>query len=236
MVFKTFVNSLHDSTCYLVTIGINHVIIIDPGSPNPAELIEYLKNEHLKISAVFLTHEHADHCAGVTPLFKYQPFPIFCSPDCAANIRNSKQNFSFYIDAIQAFEINLPVTPLTETSSLFINPQTGSIVQSPPTNNKLSEAKSRERSDSGHQTPNKLTLLPTPGHSPGSACIIIGNAIFTGDTILNDLKSPLTFPHSNRRQYAASIQKILSLLKPGMTIYPGHGEPYVFNSVADLII
>jgi len=75
----------------------------------------------------------------------------------------------------------------------------------------------------------EFTSIATPGHSPGSACIFTKDAVFTGDTLLNNTKTPLTFPHSNRNDYANSIQKIKPLLKPGMTIYPGHGEPFVVN-------
>jgi len=60
-------------------------------------------------------------------------------------------------------------------------------------------------------------------------CIFTHDAFFTGDTLLNNSKTPLTFPRSNLNDYANAIQKIKPLLKPGMTIYPGHGEAFVVN-------
>lgn len=83
---------------------------------------------------------------------------------------------------------------------------------------------------------NKFTPLFTPGHSPGSTSIKIDNKVFSGDTILNGVKSPLTFPHSNREQYLQSIEKLKSHITQGTTIYPGHGEPFVFNTIDDLLI
>jgi glyoxylase-like metal-dependent hydrolase (beta-lactamase superfamily II) len=62
-----------------------------------------------------------------------------------------------------------------------------------------------------------------------NVCIFTKDAEFTGDTLLNNTKIPLTFPHSNHKDYANSIQKIKPLLKPGMTIYPGHGESFVVD-------
>lgn len=79
-------------------------------------------------------------------------------------------------------------------------------------------------------------FVETPGHSPGSVCIFFENGVFTGDTILNGTKTPLIFPHSNRINYKESIAHLLTQIKPGMTIYPGHGNPFVFNSIDDLYI
>ena len=69
----------------------------------------------------------------------------------------------------------------------------------------------------------------TPGHSPGSACIVVDNMIFTGDTLLNRVKSPLTFPHSSRNDYEDSLGKLKRLLHSDIIIYPGHGEPFKYN-------
>jgi glyoxylase-like metal-dependent hydrolase (beta-lactamase superfamily II) len=80
----------------------------------------------------------------------------------------------------------------------------------------------------------RYTPILTPGHSPGGTCIMLNNIMFTGDTILNGTRTPLSFPHSNRLQYTQSIAKLKSYLKPGMTIYPGHGNPFTFNSFEEL--
>lgn len=77
----------------------------------------------------------------------------------------------------------------------------------------------------------EFLFIETPGHSPGGNCIRAGTAIFTGDTLLNNSKTPLTFPHSSKKDYQASIEKLKALIEPGMTIYPGHGQPFVFNGV-----
>ncbi len=198
------VSGYHGSNSYIISLDSPNVIIIDPGDPDTSNIENWLKTNNKSISAVFLTHEHADHCAGVNELHNLQPFQLFCSQSCATNIRNSKQNFSFYIDIIEAFKVNAPPTIVADGETIEME---------------------------GRQ----FTIVETPGHSPGSACIFSSNAVFTGDTILNGIKSPLTFPHSNRKQYAASIEKLLNLLKPGMTIYPGHGEPYTFENFDKLL-
>ena len=188
-------NKLFDSNGYVINITPSKVIIVDPGNPDTIDLKTWLSENNKTVIAVFLTHEHADHCAGVTELHKIQPFQLFCSQACATNIGNCKQNFSFYIESISPFEIKIPARIVNDGAKIDL-----------------------EGTD--------FTFIATPGHSPGSVCIFTNDTVFTGDTLLNNTKTPLTFPHSNRKDYANSIQKIKTLLNPGMTIYPGHGEPF----------
>lgn len=76
----------------------------------------------------------------------------------------------------------------------------------------------------------RLTVVETPGHSPGSICLFSEDMVFTGDTILNNVKSPLSFPHSNKLDFNKSLEKMVYMLKPGMKIYPGHDEPFVLTN------
>lgn len=75
-----------------------------------------------------------------------------------------------------------------------------------------------------------LIFYETPGHSMGSICFNIGKFLFTGDTILNNIKSPLKLPGSNKYLYKTSIEKLEKIIKPGMVLYPGHGECFDFKS------
>jgi hydroxyacylglutathione hydrolase len=67
-----------------------------------------------------------------------------------------------------------------------------------------------------------ILLMETPGHSPGSACFFIDNFVFTGDTLMKNIKTPLHFPNSNKEEYHKSIEKLNNRIKPSMTIYCGH--------------
>lgn len=76
----------------------------------------------------------------------------------------------------------------------------------------------------------ELTIFETPGHSPGSICLFAENMVFTGDTILNNVESPLSFPHSNKLDYKKSKKRIFEKLRSQTMIYPGHDEPFLVNS------
>lgn len=75
----------------------------------------------------------------------------------------------------------------------------------------------------------ELTVMETPGHSPGSICLFSEGMVFTGDTILNNVESPLSFPHSNKLDYEKSKRKIIENLKPQTKIYPGHDKPFLVD-------
>lgn len=79
-----------------------------------------------------------------------------------------------------------------------------------------------------------IKFIETPGHSPGSICILIENLLFTGDTILNGIKTPLNLPHSDKEQYKNSIEKLKKYIKKGCIIYPGHDNPFEYESIHNL--
>jgi glyoxylase-like metal-dependent hydrolase (beta-lactamase superfamily II) len=68
----------------------------------------------------------------------------------------------------------------------------------------------------------KMRVLQTPGHTPGSLCFLVGNHLFTGDTLLaGGIGKEL--PGSDIRQQLISIGTKLARLPLNTAIYPGHG-------------
>ena len=68
----------------------------------------------------------------------------------------------------------------------------------------------------------RLQALFTPGHTPGSYCFLVGNHLFTGDTLLAG-GIGREMPGSDLRQQVMSIGSRLLRLPPTTAIYPGHG-------------
>ena len=68
-----------------------------------------------------------------------------------------------------------------------------------------------------------IKALSTPGHTPGSTCFLVGNHLFSGDTLFpggpGKSRSPEAF-----RQEIDSITKKLLVLPDDTAVYPGHGE------------
>ncbi len=68
----------------------------------------------------------------------------------------------------------------------------------------------------------KLSVVHTPGHTPGSVCLIVGNHAFVGDTILAGGIGKQT-PESDVRRQMMSIGTKLLRLPLSTALYPGHG-------------
>ncbi|TMD52243.1 MAG: MBL fold metallo-hydrolase [Chloroflexi bacterium] len=70
--------------------------------------------------------------------------------------------------------------------------------------------------------PFKVQVLATPGHTPGSLSFLVGNHLFTGDTLLaGGIGKEL--PGADLRQQMVSIGTKLLRLPLTTAIYPGHG-------------
>lgn len=68
-----------------------------------------------------------------------------------------------------------------------------------------------------------VRVLETPGHTPGSVCFLVENALFSGDTLFAGGCGRTDFPCGNGAQMQESLRRLASL--PGdYDVYPGHGE------------
>lgn len=70
----------------------------------------------------------------------------------------------------------------------------------------------------------EIKVLHTPGHTSGSVCYIIEDAIFSGDTLFHMSVGRTDFPDGDFRALNRSIKEKLFSLKGEYTLYPGHDE------------
>lgn len=68
----------------------------------------------------------------------------------------------------------------------------------------------------------KLKFIHTPGHTPGSMCIKIGNHMLTGDTLFAGSIGRTDFYGGDYKKMEKSLKK-LGKHDDDITIYPGHG-------------
>ena len=69
---------------------------------------------------------------------------------------------------------------------------------------------------------NEITVLHTPGHTPGSCCLIAGGILISGDTLFLESIGRYDFVGGNYKTLRNSL-KILTLLGRDYRILPGHG-------------
>ena len=68
-----------------------------------------------------------------------------------------------------------------------------------------------------------LTVLHTPGHTPGGICLSGDGVLFSGDTLFAGSVGRTDFPGGSMQQLLDGIRQKLLLLPDDTAVYPGHG-------------
>ena len=89
----------------------------------------------------------------------------------------------------------------------------------------------------------RLTVLHTPGHTPGSSCFLCENVLFSGDTLFRFSMGRTDFPGGSFQDMKESLDRLAAL--PGdYTVLPGHDaattiaeeradNPYIYDYFYD---
>lgn len=70
----------------------------------------------------------------------------------------------------------------------------------------------------------RFTFIETPGHSKGSVCILCGDTLFSGDTVLENSIGRTDFYGGNLTEIMNSIKKI-AIMDENLKLLGGHGAP-----------
>lgn len=70
---------------------------------------------------------------------------------------------------------------------------------------------------------NEIKVIHTPGHTQGGVCYLVGNNIFTGDTLFFETVGRTDLEGGNFSQLKSNIQEKLFTLDENIKVYPGHG-------------
>ena len=68
----------------------------------------------------------------------------------------------------------------------------------------------------------ELRVLGTPGHTPGSVCLLVEDAMFSGDTLFEGSCGRTDLPGGDTRTILDSLAR-LRQLEGEYRVYPGHG-------------
>lgn len=68
-----------------------------------------------------------------------------------------------------------------------------------------------------------IAVLHTPGHTPGSVCLLVDNAIFSGDTLFAGSCGRTDLPGGSWATILKSLRRLREL-EGDYLVYPGHGE------------
>jgi len=68
----------------------------------------------------------------------------------------------------------------------------------------------------------RLTVLHTPGHTPGSCCFQVGDVMFAGDTLFQRGIGRTDLPGGDEAAMRKSLARLMGL-DEGILVCPGHG-------------
>jgi len=205
-------NQFEESICYLA-LGKDRAALIDAGTGigNLKEVVSELTD--LPVSVV-LTHAHYDHVANA---YRFDKIELFDNEDEIALLKRGRDNESLQRYATGDYLWK----PLPEG----FDPKTWTIPSMVPT----SLFHEGDMIDLGERT---LEVIWTPGHSPGSVCLLDAKnrILFTGDHFF---PGPLyAFSGDvNIDDYIASNKKLVERLDEYDYLCSGHNDPWVKSEV-----
>lgn len=188
------------SNTYLLWKDEGDVIIIDPSDSR--RLKDCILERSNKVCYTFLTHEHWDHIIGLNDLRDMGNVKVISTKRCSEAIQSSKLNLSKYMSFFVQENLSYPFA--CDASDIIFEGM-------------------------GHIEISgiEINLFETPGHSPGSCCIQIESMLFSGDSILGNLKDIFCMPRHNMEAYRKVTFPMLKQLyscDKNIIVYPGHGE------------
>jgi len=69
----------------------------------------------------------------------------------------------------------------------------------------------------------RFKVLHTPGHTPGSICLLVDGYILTGDTLMAGRLGRVDLKESSPSDLKSSLENKLFSLDENLVILPGHG-------------
>ena len=79
----------------------------------------------------------------------------------------------------------------------------------------------------------KIKVILTPGHTKGSVCYLIGNNLFSGDTLFYESFGRTDFPGGSEEEMINSFYKLITKLDKTVKVFPGHDDPTTIEHEAE---
>jgi glyoxylase-like metal-dependent hydrolase (beta-lactamase superfamily II) len=81
----------------------------------------------------------------------------------------------------------------------------------------------------------EVEVRHTPGHTPGSTCLLVPGVVFTGDTLFPGGPGTTRFPYSSFETIVFSLAASLFTLDPATLVMPGHGLDTTIGAEAPML-
>lgn len=205
MIVQRIETDLLKSNMYIVVEGTG-AVVIDPGRNTEMQ-------DGITPELIFLTHEHYDHISGVNAWKEKYRTQVICSRECGERVQSSKRNMARYFQAFCELQ-----TGLDNTVPEDYDPEYVCIAD-------RVYAEDTVLSWRNHT----IRFMLLPGHSPGSAGIVIDDCLFSGDSIFIRQNTVLNFPGGSEEDWKLISLPKLKALKKETIVYPGHFSSFTLE-------
>lgn len=195
---KSFPMNMLEENCYVISDETGEAVVIDCGAlyeKDRQNIERYVGDRRLNIIHHICTHMHYDHCFGAG--FMQERF-------------HTAPEFHIADELIYKGKGDEIFGSLRQVMRDSILPEAGRYLN-----------EGDEIAFGNHI----LTVLDTPGHTPGGICFYCEKekALFSGDSLFQCSIGRTDFPGGDAELLCESIRKKLFTLPDCVTVYPGHG-------------
>lgn len=191
------------TNCYVVSCKKTRECVVIDPADSGDTISETILSRQLNLNSIILTHGHFDHVLGLLEVKLNFDVPIMMHHADLFLLKTAKKRASFWLKR--------EVDPIPK----------------PEPADYLSEG------DFIYFGKEKLEVLETPGHTPGSIILLNRSygegknhpTLFTGDTLFQNSVGSTDHKYSNTHDLDVSLQRLARF--PSAThCYPGHGESF----------
>ena len=75
-----------------------------------------------------------------------------------------------------------------------------------------------------------MKVYITPGHSDDSVCLQIDNMLFTGDTLIKDVRTVTKLKGGSVKKLEETVRFLSSLKGKGLTVHAGHEDSFLLDN------
>lgn len=192
---KQIVNMPISSNCFVLYDKAvgNDCIVVDPGSKDNQILYKFLEREGLNPSYIILTHEHFDHCWGVNDLRDRYKEIKLVCSSICSEAIQNKKKNYSAFNGYPSFELAPADIVLDEVGWTL----------------------------KWHD--NVMSFKPAPGHSDSGIVFVINKLMFTGDSLINNVKTVLKLKTGSEEKLKETVRMISEMKGNGLMSCPGHG-------------
>lgn len=195
-----FINSRFASNTYIIANPkYDNVWVVDPGDTEP--IFEWMGiHSKTTITGILLTHAHFDHIYGMNEMIlRYPCCKVFTSNELGVECLHDPKKNG---------------SRYTEEGPIVIKD-----------NAKICYYDEKIMLWDGVE----IWTHNTPGHSDDSQCLILEGMLFTGDTLIKDVRTVTKLKGGSVEKLVETKKIILSWKGKNIRVMPGHGDEFLLD-------